>query len=322
MPVAWLPLALSAAYHLPGGSYVAIATPMRNDGAVDYCALRALNRWHVEEKTDGVVVLGTTGEASTLTRRERHDVVSLAASELRGTRPLLVGTGGIDTAVVVEETRNAARLGADAALVVTPYYVKPTQRGLVQHFTEIADSGELPLVLYNVPGRTGVDLDTDTVVQLSAHPNVVGLKDATGDNARVERMRRECDPTFRLFSGEDAHACDYVLRGGDGVISVTANVAPRAVARVMASAAAGDADAARAADRLLRPVHDALFCESNPIPVKYALHALGRTPEYGVRLPLTRIADAAKATVDRALEGLHVSRPDPSFGGTPGSTRV
>jgi len=250
---------------LPAGSLVALATPMTSTGEVDIATLRELLRWHKAEGTDGVVILGTTGEASTLTSAEKEEVMAATREEVGGEMAILVGTGTISTEATIAATKQAKLFGADAALVVTPYYVKPSQAGLVAHFTRIADAVELPIVLYNVPGRTGVDMSVETTVALSRHPRICGLKDATGDNTRAAPMRAVCGDDFRLYSGEDAAAREYVLQGGDGVISVTANVAPAAVAAVMASGRAGDAAAALAADGPLMALHRDLFCEASPI---------------------------------------------------------
>merc|ERR1719310_405317 len=262
---------------------------MREDGAVDVDALRSVLRWHVEQGTDGVVILGTTGEASTLTDSERSEIMAVTREEIGGKIPIIVGTGTISTEATIAATKQAKLFGADAALVVTPYYVKPSQAGLLAHFTRIADSCDLPLVLYNVPGRTGVDMSVETTVALSRHPMIQGLKDATGDNTRVAPMRAICGDDFRLYSGEDGMARDYVLQGGDGVISVTANVAPAQVSKVMAAANAGDAAGANAADGKLQALHRDLFCEANPIPVKWALGRMGKGVG-DIRLPLYPLA--------------------------------
>ena len=286
---------------LPAGSLVALATPMTDDGAVDVPKLRELLQWHKAEGTDGVVILGTTGEASTLSTEERAEVMSATREEIGGVLPIVVGTGTIDTRSTIAATKQAKLFGADAALVVTPYYVKPSQDGLQHHFTQIADAAELPIILYNVPGRTGVDLSIETTVALSRHPMIQGLKDATGDNTRVGPMRAVCSDDFKLYSGEDAQARDYVLQGGDGVISVTANVAPAAVARVMAAANANDASAAGAADAPLASLHRDLFIEANPIPVKWALAKMGKTGG-GIRSPLVALGTDYHGRVEAALQ--------------------
>ena len=286
---------------LPAGSLVALVTPMKDDGSVDIPGLRSLLQWHKEEGTDGVVILGTTGEASTLTDEEKGEVMAAAREEIGGKLPIVVGTGTISTSGTIAATKQAKLFGADAALIVTPYYVKPSQAGLVSHFTAIADASELPIILYNVPGRTGVDLSVETTIALSRHPMICGLKDATGDNTRVGPMRAVCGDDFRLYSGEDAMARDYVVQGGDGVISVTANVAPATVARVMAAANAGDVAASKTADSRLEALHRDLFCEANPIPVKWALHRAGRAPA-GIRSPLAPLGLDYHSRVESALK--------------------
>jgi len=286
---------------LPAGSLVALVTPMTEGGDVDIPTLRELLRWHVEQGTDGVVILGTTGEAATLTNAEKEEVMATTREEIGGKLPFIVGTGTISTSSTIAATRQAKLFGADGALVVTPYYVKPSQSGLISHFTQIADAVELPLILYNVPGRTGVDMSVETTVALSRHPMIQGLKDATGDNTRVGPMRAICDDSFRLYSGEDAMAREYVLQGGDGAISVTANAAPAAVAKVMATANAKDVAAAEAADRPLAALHRDLFCEANPIPIKWALAKMGRMPS-GIRSPLAPLGDDYHGRVEAALQ--------------------
>lgn len=286
---------------IPAGSLVALATPMTEDNKVDIPVLRELLQWHKAEGTNGVVILGTTGEASTLSELEKDEVMAATREEIGGSMPIVVGTGTISTTGTIAATARAKLFGADAALIVTPYYVKPSQAGLLSHFTEIADAVDLPIILYNVPGRTGVDMSIETTVALSRHPNICGLKDATGDNERVGPMRAICGDDFRLYSGEDGMAREYVLKGGDGVISVTANVAPKAVSKVMAAAAAKDATAAEAADNPLSALHRDLFCEANPIPVKWAMSKMGKTKP-GIRSPLAPLGIDFHSRVEGALQ--------------------
>ncbi|KAL1511467.1 hypothetical protein AB1Y20_006265 [Prymnesium parvum] len=292
---------LMAGMPLPSGSIVAITTPMHENGELDLPTLRSLLRWHNEQGTSGVVILGTTGEASVLSAEEKAEVMAATREEIGGILPIIVGTGTISTSSTIAATKQAKLFGADAALVVTPYYVKPSQAGLLNHFTQIADASELPLVLYNVPGRTGVDMSVETTVTLSRHPMIRGLKDATGDNTRVVPMRAICGDDFRLYSGEDAMARDFVIQGGDGVISVTANVAPASVARVMAAALSRDIVAAEAADMPLASLHRDLFCEANPIPVKWALAKMGKAPA-GIRPPLSTLGVNFHRRVESALQ--------------------
>lgn len=303
---------------LPTGSLVALATPMKSNGDVDTETLRELLRWHYEEGTNGVVILGTTGEASTLSDDEKKEIMSITREEIGGKLPIIVGTGTIDTKSTIAATLQAQQMGADAALVVTPYYVKPSQKGLIAHFTAVADAvdGTLPIILYNVPGRTGVDLSVESTVILAKHPMIHGIKDATGDNNRVEPFTSMIGPNtdtniFKLYSGEDGMARDFVTKGGDGVISVTANVAPKLVSQIMALAAStattagpntndDDAAKAKALDGALASLHRDLFCEANPIPVKWALYKMGKTQD-GIRLPLTVLGSEYQERVEAAL---------------------
>ena len=290
----------SSVMPLPAGSLVALVTPMKADGSVDADGLREILRWHKAEGTNGIVILGTTGEASTLTSDEKVEVMTITREEVGGVLPIVVGTGTIDTQQTIAATLQAKANGADAALVVTPYYVKPTQTGLYEHFTTIADATDFPLILYNVPGRTGVDLSVETTIKLSHHPMIQGLKDATGDNNRISPMRDIIGKDFRFYSGEDGMAREYVMKGGDGVISVTANVAPSTVSKVMAAANANEDGTSSALDEPLASLHRDLFCEANPIPVKWALHKMGKI-DSGIRLPLTTLGSDFHDRVEGAL---------------------
>ena len=214
-----------------GGSVVALVTPMTESNAIDYGKLDELLRWHVSEGTDGIVVLGTTGESSMISFEDRAKIIKASVSAVNGAVPIIVGTGTIEASKVIDLSKQALDLGADATLVITPYYVKPPQRALVTHFTAIADAVEIPMILYNCPGRTGVDLKPETLSNLATHRNIIGIKDATGDLSRVESIRSICGKDFLLYSGEDDNGCEFVRRGGDGVISVTANVAPNKMHR-------------------------------------------------------------------------------------------
>ena len=308
---------------LPNGSLVALATPMTTSGEVDTTTLRALLRWHKAEGTKGVVILGTTGEASTLSVAEKHTIMEITCDELKGTIPIVVGTGTIDTKSTIAATLEAQRYGADAALVVTPYYVKPSQQGLIAHFTAVADAvdQQLPIILYNVPGRTGVDLSVESTVTLAQHPMIQGIKDATGDNNRVEPFNtligntqntNTKKPEFKLYSGEDGMAREFVAKGGHGVISVTANVAPKRVSQIMELAGSASTTTststtveanlakAKALDQSLQSLHRDLFCEANPIPVKWALYKMGKTQD-GIRLPLTVLGTEYHARIEAAL---------------------
>jgi 4-hydroxy-tetrahydrodipicolinate synthase len=295
------------------GSLVAIVTPFASSGAVDREAFERLIDRHLSEGSDGVVVAGTTGESPTLEEGEWEVLIRLARERLDGRIPLVVGSGTNDTRRSIARTRRAAELGADAALVVTPYYNKPTQEGLHAHFRAVAEASPIPLILYNVPGRTACDLLPETAARLAEHPRVVGLKEATAGTERLRALRERIDrKDFRLLSGDDATACDFLLAGGHGVVSVTANVAPRAMHDLCAAACAGDAATARALDERLAELHRLLFVEPNPVPVKWALHELGLI-EPVLRLPLLPLSPAERPRLHEALvrAGL-LSPPRPS----------
>ena len=286
------------------GSVVAMVTPMATDGSVDSEAFSALLRWHVESNSDGVLIAGTTGEAPTLTDTERRWLIMQAVLVLEGRLPVIVGIGANDTRRAVMLARLAQEEGASAALCVVPYYNKPMQEGLYQHFAAVANASPLPLILYDVPGRVGVSLADETVVRLAQLPTVVGLKDACGDVSRVGRLREALgNKDFLLISGDDLTACDYMLLGGDGVMSVTANVAPAMMAAMTTAACAGDRARARAIESRLRAFHRIQSCESNPIVVKAALAMMGKIKE-GIRLPLTTLSDHHRGPVLAALEQL------------------
>lgn len=283
------------------GSMVAIVTPMAADGRVDEAALDALLDWHLAEGTDAVVAVGTTGESATLEDEEHLAVVARCIHRLKGRIPVIAGTGSNNTAHAVQMSRRAQELGADAVLVVAPYYNKPMQEGLYRHFRAIAEAVTLPVLLYNVPGRTITDILPATVERLSKLPNIVGIKEATGDLARVDDLRRRCGDKFLLISGDDATAREFILKGGVGVISVTANVAPKLMHEMCLAARQGDTRKAAELDARLALVHKALFVESSPIPVKWALAEMGHIPP-GIRLPLTPLADEHHQTVRTALK--------------------
>jgi 4-hydroxy-tetrahydrodipicolinate synthase len=282
------------------GSIVALVTPMRPDGAVDYASLERLVDLHIAEGTDALVIAGTTGESATLTRTEHVEVVRVAAARAAGRIPVIAGTGSNSTAQTIDLSRAVAGMPIDGYLVVTPYYNKPTQEGLYQHFTAVADAVDKPVILYNVPGRTGVDLKNDTVGRLATHPTIVGIKDATGQLTRVEDLRARCGDDFILLSGDDATAREFMRLGGRGVISVTANVCPGLMAEMCEAALAGDADQAAGIDARLAALHRDLFVESNPIPVKWALARLELIPA-GIRLPLTPLSASAQPVVEAAM---------------------
>lgn len=282
------------------GSIVALVTPMHADGAVDWERLRKLVDWHVAEGTDAIVAVGTTGESATLGFEEHDLVVREVISVAKGRIPIIAGTGANATEEAIRLSRAAKRDGADACLLVTPYYNKPTQEGLYRHYLAIAEAVDIPQILYNVPGRTACDMLPETVERLSKVPNIVGIKEATGNLERVRDIRERCGPDFLIYSGDDATAVEAILMGGDGNVSVTANVAPKKMAAVCKAALAGDAASARALDAEINALHRDLFVESNPIPVKWALEQMGMINS-GIRLPLTPLSEAAQKILRSTL---------------------
>ncbi len=282
------------------GSLVAIVTPMQADGALDIPAFKALIDWHIAEGTDGIVVVGTTGESPTVDVDEHCLLIRTAVEHAKGRIPIIAGTGGNSTREAIELTKCAKEVGADYSLSVVPYYNKPSQEGLYRHFKAIAEAVDLPMILYNVPGRTVADMATDTTLRLAQVPGIVGIKDATGNLDRGADLLRRKPAPFAVYSGDDATALPYILLGAHGDISVTANVAPRAMHEMCAAALAGDAKKAIALNQRLMGLHQKLFVEANPIPVKWALARMGRMGE-GIRLPLTPLAPAFHETVTAAL---------------------
>ena len=268
------------------GSLVAIVTPMLADGALDLPRLKSLIDWHVAEGTDGIVIVGTTGESPTVDVEEHCKLIEAAVQYAAKRVPVIAGTGGNSTREAIALTQFAKKAGADYALSVVPYYNKPTQEGLYRHFRAIAESTDLPTILYNVPSRTVADLANDTVVRLSQVRNIVGIKEATGSVERVQDLMKRVRKDFLVFSGDDVTCLSYMLLGGHGVISVTANVAPRLMHEMCVAARAGKAAEAITINNRLLSLHKNLFLESNPIPVKWALGRMGRIAE-GIRLPLT-----------------------------------
>ena len=282
------------------GSIVALVTPMHADGAVDWERLRKLVDWHVEQGTHAIVAVGTTGESATLGFEEHDLVVREVISAARGRVPVIAGTGANSTEEAIRLTRDARRDGADACLLVTPYYNKPTQEGLYRHHLAIAEAVDIPQILYNVPGRTACDMLPETVERLSRIGNIVGIKEATGNLERIREIRERCGPDFLVYSGDDATAVEAMLMGADGDISVTANVAPAKMAAMCEAALAGDAARARAIDTEINALHRDLFVESNPIPVKWALQQMGWI-DGGIRLPLTSLSPAAQEVLRATL---------------------
>jgi 4-hydroxy-tetrahydrodipicolinate synthase len=282
------------------GSIVAIVTPMHADGSLDLPGLKKLIDWHIAEGTDGIVIVGTTGESPTVTVEEHCELIKVAVEHTAKRIPIIAGTGGNSTVEAIELTRYAKEVGADASLQVVPYYNRPTQEGMYRHFRKIAESVDLPVILYNVPGRTVADMSNDTMLRLAQVPGIVGVKEATGNIGRGTDLLRQAPPSFAVYSGDDATAIALMLCGGKGNISVTANVAPRAMHELCVAAMAGNvAEAVRINNRML-PLHNKLFVEPNPVPVKWAMAEMGLMPD-GLRLPLAPLGDEWHETVRAAL---------------------
>ncbi|MTW22709.1 4-hydroxy-tetrahydrodipicolinate synthase [Allochromatium palmeri] len=282
------------------GSIVALVTPMDADGEIDDAGLQRLVDFHVAQGTAAIVSVGTTGESATLDEDEHCAIIRRTVEFAAGRLPVIAGTGANSTREAITLTRCAREAGADAALLVTPYYNKPTQQGLYLHHKAVAEAVDIPQILYNVPGRTACDMLPETVARLAEVDNIIGLKEATGDLARVARLRADCGSEFALYSGDDATACEFMLLGGDGVISVTANVAPRLMQALCEAALAGDRQRAESIDAQLVALHRDLFVQSNPIPVKWAVAEMGLC-QRGIRLPLTWLTEEHEARVRQAM---------------------
>ncbi|MBP6494859.1 MAG: 4-hydroxy-tetrahydrodipicolinate synthase [Rhodoferax sp.] len=282
------------------GSIVALVTPMHEDGSVDYPTLRKLIDWHIAEGTDCVGVVGTTGESPTVNVEEHCEIIRVSVEQAKGRVPIMAGCGANSTAEAIELTRFAKQVGADCHLQVVPYYNKPTQEGQYQHFKAIAEAIDLPMVLYNVPGRSVADMAHDTVLRLASVPGIVGIKEATGNIERAQWLIREVPKGFAVYSGDDPTAVALMLCGGQGNVSVTANVAPRLMHELCVAAIAGDVKRAMAIQFQLMPVHKNLFVEANPIPVKWAMSRMGLCGG-AMRLPMTRLAHANESVVETAL---------------------
>ncbi len=281
------------------GSSVAIVTPMRADRSIDFAAWERLLEYHVSHETDAIIVGGTTGESATITDHELRELVLAAQKFVRGRVQILAGAGVSSTAMTVERVRWLSDLGVDGLLVVTPAYVKPTQEGLFRHYVAVAEASTVPVMLYNVPGRTGVDMQPSTVARLAEIPRIVAIKEAVADITRIESLCRLA-PTITILSGDDPTACSAILAGAQGVVSVTANVAPQAMARMIKAARTGDVETARALDSTLAGLHSELFCEPNPIPVKWALARMGLMGP-GIRLPLVSLSPELWPRVEAAI---------------------
>jgi 4-hydroxy-tetrahydrodipicolinate synthase len=288
------------------GSMVALVTPMLPDGSIDEAALERLVEFHVENQTDAIVAVGTTGESATLDVAEHSHVVRRVVELSAGRIPVIAGTGANSTTEAIELTELAMKAGADACLLVTPYYNKPPQEGLYQHYREIAEAVPVPQILYNVPGRTAVDMLPETIERLSSISNIVGVKEATGDLGRAREILDRCGDRLELYSGDDGTAMECILLGAKGDISVTANVAPRAMHDMCAAALTGDREGAQAIDYALRGLHETLFIESSPIPVKWALAEMGLM-QPGIRLPLVELSEPSKEPVREALRAAGIT---------------
>ena len=290
------------------GSLVAIVTPMHEDGRLDLESFRKLIDWHVAEGSDGIVVVGTTGESPTVDFDEHKQLIRVAVEHAKGRIPIVAGTGGNSTAEAIELTESAKHAGATACLSVVPYYNKPTQEGMYRHFRTVAEKVGLPMILYNVPGRTVADLHNDTVLRLAQAPSIIGIKDATANIERGTDLVKRAPRDFAIYSGEDSTALALILMGGHGVISVTANVAPKLMHQLCAAALVGDVKRAREINLRLLPLHQRLFLEANPIPVKWALAEMGMM-EAGLRLPMTPLSDRFHQPVREALHEAGVLLP-------------
>ena len=282
------------------GSLVAIVTPMHADGSLDLPGLRSLIDWHIAEGTDGIVIVGTTGESPTVSVEEHCELIKVAVEHTAKRIPIIAGTGGNSTAEAIELTEYARKAGADASLLVVPYYNRPTQEGMYQHFKKIAEAVDLPVILYNVPGRTVADMSNVTMLRLASVPGIIGVKDATGNIGRGIELMRLAPATFAVYSGDDATAMALMFCGAKGNISVTANVAPRAMHELCVAARDGKVAEAISINNRLAPLHDKLFVEPNPVPVKWALAEMHKMAA-GIRLPLVPLAAEFHATVRAAM---------------------
>ncbi len=282
------------------GSIVALVTPMHEDGSVDYETLKALIDWHIAEGTDTICVVGTTGESATVTVEEHCEIIRVAVVHAAGRVPIMAGAGANSTAEAIELSKFAKQVGADCTLQVVPYYNKPSQEGMYQHFKAIAEAVDIPVMLYNVPGRTVADMQHETVIRLASVPGIFGIKEATGNIERAAWLIKHAPKGFSVFSGDDGTAVTLMLLGGHGNVSVTANIAPRRMSELCKAAMAGDVKTARDIHFGLLPMHRHLFCENSPAPAKWALSQMGRCNNV-LRLPLTRLSESGQALVGGAL---------------------
>ena len=293
-------LELLDVFMIGNGSTVALVTPMTNAGGLDWSALTNLIDFHIASGTQNIVIAGTTGESSTLSTDEHIMVIEKACEIAAGRIPIIAGTGSNSTSQTIDLSAAVGGLPIAGYLVVVPYYNKPTQYGLEAHFTAIADALDKPIILYNVPGRTVVDMSNETIIKLSKHQNIAGVKEASGDLTRLAELRQMTGNNFLLLSGDDGTSCEFMLRGGDGCISVTANVLPSQMRRLCDLAISGNREEATSLDQEIQPLHQSLFFESNPIPVKYALHTMGLIAS-GIRLPLTWLTESNQKPINNYL---------------------
>ncbi len=282
------------------GSLIALATPFDADNRVDYEGLERLIEFHVSEGSDGLVIAGTTGESATLNKSEHAELIGKSVDIVNGRLPVIAGTGSNSTAQTIELSREVGEYGIDAYLIVAPYYNKPMQEGIFRHFSSIADALDKPVMLYNVPGRTVTDILPETVARLAAHPNIFGIKEATGDIERLNQIRESVSDDFMLYSGDDFTTLDFIENGGHGVVTVCGNLTPRLMSDMCRAALAGESDKAHELDDILQPLNKALFLESNPIPLKWALAEMGLISS-GIRLPLTPYAEEYHAEMRQAM---------------------
>ena len=283
------------------GSLVAIITPMKNDGSVDHERFHQLIDWHIESGTDGIVAVGTTGENSTLSMAEHMAAIEVAVAHAKGRIPVIAGTGANNTREAIELSQAAKQAGADASLSVVPYYNKPSQEGIYRHFSSIAEAADIPMIIYNVPGRTVVNMSNDTILRLAEIPHIIGVKEASGDIAREIELINDAPADFAVYSGDDPTGMAFMFSGGHGVISVAANVAPKLFADMCRAALAGKLAEARALNRRLIPVYNVMFCEPSPAAPKWALERLGRCGATA-RLPIVELSACAQAQVEAALK--------------------
>ncbi|MFT5789390.1 MAG: 4-hydroxy-tetrahydrodipicolinate synthase [Shewanella sp.] len=288
------------------GSIVALITPMNSDGTIDYKSLENLVEYHIAQGTDAIVAVGTTGESATLPPKEHINVVAQTIKFAAGRIPIIGGNGANATAEAIELTKGLSKVGVEAMLGVTPYYNKPSPKGLIAHYKAVAQSTDIPQILYNVPGRTAVDMLPETVAELSSVSNIIGVKEATGDLARVSQLRKLCGDDFLLYSGDDATAREFLSLGGNGVISVANNIVPKAFKAMCDAALAGNTADAIAVEKSIQSLFSALFCEANPIPVKWAAHRMGLISQGEIRLPLTELSTEFHGLLLEAMKNARI----------------